>query len=86
MRVEEKKYGRVYESGRERVYVCISIESSGERIGNINMYGIIRLTLYAATASAPSYAMLHSMPFRFKRMESILQLDTASAKAKSLKR
>jgi hypothetical protein len=68
------------------VFVCVSIESSEETVGNINIYGIIRLTLYAATASAPSYAMLQSIPFRFKRMESILQLDTASVKAKRLKR
>ena len=60
------------------VTVCVSIEGSEETVDDINRYGIIRLTLYAATASAPSYAMLLSMPFRFKRMESILQLDTAS--------
>lgn len=64
--------------------MSISVEGSENAVTDI--YGVIRLTLYAATASAPSYAMLHSMPFRFKRMESILQLDTASVEAKPLKR
>jgi hypothetical protein len=75
MRVEERvcMWVETLLAAKRQLVICI-------------IYSVIRLTLYAATASAPSYAMLHSMPFRFKRMESILQLDTASDEAKPLKR